>query len=625
MRSRRTSASRAAAAFRPVIQPAAFSPNVIGTACWSRVRPAIAVSRWRSASAAAAPAEAPRSSSRGPSARWATSIAAVSRMSWLVAPRWTSAAASGSTLSRTARTSGTTGLATRAASAPRRPASSSSAWQQPAMLSACGEPCTRASAASTSSMACSQAPSSTSARTAPRARIPSHSPGSDTGQPDVVLGQRRRARPRARDVAQLRGLELALERVLPGRAVQHRGHPPREVLDAPHPAQARLRVLLQGGVVAVLEPVDQGGGEHAHVGDRQVEALGAGRGHDVRGVAGQEQAPVLHRLDHDAAHRRDALLDDRALVERPAVRGSEAGAQLVPYPLVGPGLDLVGGVALQIEAAELRRAEAVQGEAAVVMAIDELVGRGRDLRKDSEPRERIVAGVDRQCAIGDGVAADSVRSVASGDDPAAQLLVGAVVAKADEGGVGVDGVDAHVLDLEEQRTACVQARLDEVLDHLLLPVDRDRPPAGQLGERDAVAAALEAQLEALVDEPLAVQALADAGLGEDVDRALLEDAGTDALLDVGAAAGLEQDGLNALAREQVAEEQAGRPGADDADVGLVRAGHAGTGDTDLSRTAPAPGTSSAAVIAMSTTSGMVQSPVASRIAPRSQGPVAAMR
>ena len=36
----------------PVSQPDALSPNVIGTACWVRVRPAMTVCRWVSASAA---------------------------------------------------------------------------------------------------------------------------------------------------------------------------------------------------------------------------------------------------------------------------------------------------------------------------------------------------------------------------------------------------------------------------------------------------------------------------------------------------------------------------------------------------------------------------------------------
>ena len=38
------------------IQPAAFRPNVVGLACWSSVRPMIGVSRWASASCAAASA-----------------------------------------------------------------------------------------------------------------------------------------------------------------------------------------------------------------------------------------------------------------------------------------------------------------------------------------------------------------------------------------------------------------------------------------------------------------------------------------------------------------------------------------------------------------------------------------
>ena len=74
----------------PTSQPAALRPKVIGSACCSSVRPAIGVSRCalgqRGRRASAAPR---RSSSSGPSARRATSIAAVSRTSWLVAPRCT--------------------------------------------------------------------------------------------------------------------------------------------------------------------------------------------------------------------------------------------------------------------------------------------------------------------------------------------------------------------------------------------------------------------------------------------------------------------------------------------------------------------------------------------------------
>ena len=63
--------------------------------------------------------------------------------------------------------------------------------------------------------------------------------------------------------------------------------------------------------------------ENAHVGGGEVESFGAGRRHDVRGIAGQEQASVLHRLRDEAAHRGDALLNDRAFIQAEAVAVSK--------------------------------------------------------------------------------------------------------------------------------------------------------------------------------------------------------------------------------------------------------------------------------------------------------------
>ena len=79
----------------PAIQPAAFSPNVVGSACWSSVRADHERLPMRAGELRAPrPTPPSRSSSSGSSARRATSIAAVSNMSWLVAPRWTWRAAS---------------------------------------------------------------------------------------------------------------------------------------------------------------------------------------------------------------------------------------------------------------------------------------------------------------------------------------------------------------------------------------------------------------------------------------------------------------------------------------------------------------------------------------------------
>ena len=88
---------------------------------------------------------------------------------------------------------------------------------------------------------------------------------------------------------------------------------------------------------------------------------------------------------------------------------------------------------------------------------------------------------------------------------------------------------------------------------------------------DPVALAVELELDPVVDDALALHALADARVVEEVDRALLEHAGADARLDVLAAPVLEHDRLDPLALEELSERQPRRAGADDPDL---RAGHA---------------------------------------------------
>ena len=83
-----------------------------------------------------------------------------------------------------------------------------------------------------------------------------------------------------------------------------------------------------------------------------------------------------------------------------------------------------------------------------------------------------------------------------------------------------------------------------------------------------MALAVVAQLDALVDRALAVHPLADAGLAQRVHRALLEHAGAHALHDVVLVAVLEHDGLDPVQVQQVSEQQAGRAGPDDGDLGV---------------------------------------------------------
>src|SRR5262245_44207226 len=91
---------------------------------------------------------------------------------------------------------------------------------------------------------------------------------------------------------------------------------------------------------------------------------------------------------------------------------------------------------------------------------------------------------------------------------------------------------ADVLDIEEDPPARGEPGVDEILDDLLLTVDGDHPAARKIGKVDAVAAPGEAQLDTSMNEPLSAHPFAGAAFVEQVDRALLEHAGANPMLDV---------------------------------------------------------------------------------------------
>ena len=116
-----------------------------------------------------------------------------------------------------------------------------------------------------------------------------------------------------------------------------------------------------------------------------------------------------------------------------------------------------------------------------------------------------------------------MEAVAAGDHVAAQHVLLPVLAVADARLVAVDIAQRHVLRLEHQRIALLEAERDQILDHFGLTIDHDGRAAGQLRQWDAVALAVELQLDAMVDDALARQPFAGADLRQDVDGALLQD------------------------------------------------------------------------------------------------------
>ena len=81
-----------------------------------------------------------------------------------------------------------------------------------------------------------------------------------------------------------------------------------------------------------------------------------------------------------------------------------------------------------------------------------------------------------------------------------------------------------------------------------------------------MALALEAELEAVVDQSFAIHALREVQLAQQVDRALLQDTGADARLDVRARAMFEDDGFDPLGCQEVRKHETGRTCANDGDL-----------------------------------------------------------
>ena len=205
------------------------------------------------------------------------------------------------------------------------------------------------------------------------------------------------------------------------------------------------------------------------------------------------------------------------------------------------------------------------------MRVDELVVRRRNRGEDPEPPELVLARELGQHTGRDARAADSVEPVAARDHVAFELVVAALVPVADERPLGLEVVHRDACNLEVERTAGLETETDQVLDDLGLPVDDDRASVSEVAQRDAVPLARELQLDAAVHEALTLQALARAGLDEEVDDRLLEDAGADSCLDVLAAPVFQDDRIDALEVQEVSEREPGRARADDPYLGAASA------------------------------------------------------
>src|SRR2546423_15625386 len=98
-----------------------------------------------------------------------------------------------------------------------------------------------------------------------------------------------------------------------------------------------------------------------------------------------------------------------------------------------------------------------------------------------------------------------MEAVATGDHVAFEYAAG----MADDSSAGIDALDCG---LEVKRQPALDPRGDQILDHLGLPVDRDRATSCELAHRDVVALAVELEMNAVMLDALAIEPRCHPGL-----------------------------------------------------------------------------------------------------------------
>src|SRR5258705_5511259 len=220
--------------------------------------------------------------------------------------------------------------------------------------------------------------------------------------------------------------------------------------------------------------------------------------------------------------------------------------------------------ALQVVAAAVGRTHRAKREAARVVDIDQFMRDRRRLRQNTEPAERIdpFKRLDRRRFYAG--AADAVKAVAAGDEVAGDLVADAVLVVGDARTVGVEIMRLDVGGLIDGGEAGGIARVHQVERDLGLAVDRHRL-AGRRMQVDAMTRPAEGELDAVMHQPFAMGARACANLIEHRNGAFLEQAGSDAAKHILARLAFENDVVDAVTVQQLAEQQSRRPRANDCD------------------------------------------------------------
>ena len=186
----------------------------------------------------------------------------------------------------------------------------------------------------------------------------------------------------------------------------------------------------------------------------------------------------------------------------------------------------------------------------------------RHVGQDAPPAKRVHPLKLAPDTLGQGLAGSTVKAVAAGDEVAFEPLAPSMH---DHRPIAVDPFDRLDRRLPDDRQAALVGRVDQVARYLRLTIDGDLA-AGEPGDVDPDHLAIVGEREPAVRQPFRIQPIVNAESVEQVGGRLLQDARTDALDHARLRLPLDDDAVDSLRAEQVAEQQSRRPRAYDPDL-----------------------------------------------------------
>ncbi len=163
-----------------------------------------------------------------------------------------------------------------------------------------------------------------------------------------------------------------------------------------------------------------------------------------------------------------------------------------------------------------------------------------------------------------------METVATGDVIAIDAPGFAILFKSDERFVAFHAVRNDIARLINRRRASLPTSGHQVAGNFGLAVDHHGFATSQSVQVDVHLASVEGQFETAMNQPLGVHALTYPGLAQQLYHALFKHAGADTPEHIIGRLPFEDKGVDASVVQQLAEEQTGRAGADDRNLGFQR-------------------------------------------------------